>query len=372
MVPPGPLGLDSVARLDARRTRSVSAENPTGAVAGGAQANPGDDGHCTPAARRLGRGWKVRPCLRNLEPGASFTLADLEGPGVVRHLWMTVPPGVHRWLRLEATYDDAREPSIRVPLGDFFANGIDGAAGVASIPIAVNPHGGMNSYWPMPFRRRLQLLIHNDGPEAIKEIFYQATYTLEEVVDGTGHLHVAWRRSTTGRDHPEHTILEPLAGRGHYVGTYLVWNQLSSRWWGEGEVKFFLDGDPEDAPTICGTGTEDYFGGAWGFVEHNRVPPGGAPLPSTYSTAYLGYPQALYEATTPIGPRPPAHGLYRWHLPDPIAFERDIRATVQALGWWPDGTFQPLADDIASTAFLYLAEPTPVPALPPMAARWPR
>jgi hypothetical protein len=358
----------NISRLRAARTRSISAENPTGGKGQGALAKPGDDPWCSDAATDLGKGWKVRPCLRNLEPGQTVVLADIEGPGVVQHIWCTVLAEVHRFIAWEVTYDDADEPSIRVPLGDFFANGIDGQALVNSQLIAVNPKGGMNSYWPMPFRKRFRLTIRNDGPKTIPEFFYQVTYSLEDIGDDAAYLHASWARTLTTRDNPEHVILDRAHGRGHYAGTYLVWNQLSNGWWGEGEVKFFLDGDPDDAPTICGTGTEDYFGGAWGFVmDHERDL-----QPTTFSTHYLGYPQAVYDATPQAGPRIPSHGLYRWHIPDPIRFERDLRVTVQALGWWPNGKFQPLTDDIASTAFYYLQTPSPVPALPPVEERFAR
>lgn len=359
--------MNDLSRLVNARTRSISAENPDGRKSGGAQASPGDPG-TTPASSVLGKSWKVRPCLRGLAPGQKVVLADIAGPGVVQHLWFTVLTDVHRWIPLRIYYDDAPEPSIEVPLGDFFANGIDGLALVNSMPIAVNPKGGMNSYWPMPFRRRFRLEIANDGPKPIDEVFYQITYSLQDVADDAAYLHASWRRSMTTREHPEHTILDGAAGPGHYVGTYLVWNQLSTMWWGEGEVKFFIDGDPPDAPTICGTGTEDYFGGAWGFVmDHTKDQ-----RPTTYTTPFLGYPQAVYQATPKLGPRPPAHGLYRWHMPDPIRFERDLRVTVQALGWWPDGKYQPLTDDIASVAYWYQRGIGRAAPLPDLSRRFPR
>lgn len=359
-------GLD-LSRILPARSRSLSAENPDGRKSGGAAAAPGADEHCTPAASQLGRGWKVRPCLRNFDPGRTFVLADLKGPGVVTHIWVTVLHDVHRWISLRVYYDDRPEPSVEVPLGDFFANGLDGAALIASLPIAVNPKGGMNSYWPLPFRKRLRIEVRNDGPKPIPEFFYQVSYLERDVPDDAGYLHVLWNRSMTTRQKPEHVIIDRVRanGGGRYVGTYLVWHQLSNGWWGEGEAKFFIDGDPDDAPTICGTGTEDYFGGAWGFVmDHQRDM-----RPTTYSTPFLGYPQAIYDSTEKSGPRLPSHALYRWHIPDPIFFQKDLRVTMQALGWWPTGPggagkYQPLTDDIASTAWVYMAQPATVPKLP--------
>ncbi|MBL8963728.1 MAG: DUF2961 domain-containing protein [Phycisphaeraceae bacterium] len=361
--------LQQIALLSDARTRSISAENPTGGVSAGAQSSPGDPG-TTPASRVLGRGWKVRPCLRDLLPGQTVTLADIEGPGVVQHLWFTVLSEAHRSLSLRVYYDDQEHASVECPLGDFFGNGLDGLALVNSLPVAVNPRGGMNSYWPMPFRGRFRLTITNDGPSAVGELFYQVTYALGEVPEDAAYFHASWRRSVTTRERPEHTILDGVRGRGHYVGTSLVWAQLSTWWWGEGEVKFFIDGDPPDGPTICGTGTEDYFGGAWGFVmDHGRDL-----TPTTYSTAFLGYTQAVFGSAAKIGPRPPQHNLYRWHIPDPIRFSRDLRVTVQALGWWPQaGVYQPLADDIASVAYWYQALPSAgLASLGGMAERWPR
>jgi alpha-glucosidase len=383
--------LASLATIQNATTRSISAENPTGAKSGGAQARPGDDAWCSPASSELGKGWKVRPCLKDLMPGQTVTIADIAGPGIVQHIWCTVLADVHRWIALRIYYDDQTEPSVVCPIGEFFANGIDGLALVNSQPIAVNPKGGMNSYWPMPFRKRMRIDITNDGPTKINEFFYQVTYSQQEVPEGTGYLHASWRRSMTTREHPEHTILDTAShggrARGHYVGTYLVWNQLSNTWWGEGEVKFFIDGDPADSPTICGTGTEDYFGGAWGFVmDHFGAPPlnpAGDHRPTTYSTLYLGYPQAVYggapgpgiatpwaDPTRRRGPMIPSHGLYRWHIPDPIRFQKDLKVTVQALGWWPTGKYQPLTDDIASVAFWYQALPTGgIRALPGLGER---
>lgn len=361
-------GLGDLARVTQAQSRSISAENPDGRKSGGALATPTEDPQTSPASRALGKGWKVRPCLRNLDAGQTAVLADVTGPGVIRHIWCTVLHECHRWINLRVYYDGHEQPSINCPLGDFFANGLDGSALVDSAVISVNPKGGMNSYWPMPFRRRVRIEISNDGPKPIPEFFYQVSYTLEPVPDDAGVLHAQWRRTLTSREHPEHIILDRARGQGHYAGTYLVWTQLSNAWWGEGEVKFFIDDDPRDAPTICGTGTEDYFGGAWGFVQDHAADM----RPTTYSGLYLGYPQAVYGATPKRGPIVPAHALYRWHIPDPIRFHQDLRVTVQALGWWPNGEYQPLTDDIASVAYWYQLSPMGQPPLPPITARFPR
>ncbi len=344
MITPG-AWMGHLCTVSDEETRSVSAENPDGARGGGARASPGDDRSCSTAARRLGKGWKVRPCLRDIGPGGTAVLADVDGPGVVRHIWCTVRPDLLGLLELRVTYDGRPDPSVLAPLGHFFANGIDGLAQVRSLPIAVNPRGGMNSYWPMPFRRRLRLEIANAGDEAVPELFYQVTYGRRELPPGVACLHAAFRRSVTDPAHPEHVILDGVRGRGHYAGTSVAWHTRFHGWWGEGEVKFFIDGDPPDGPTVCGTGTEDYFGGAWGFLGDDPADP----RPVNYSGPFLGYPQRREGHAGAVA----AHGLYRWHIPDPVCFTRNLRVTIQALGWGDDGTYAPLADEIASVAYWY-------------------
>ncbi len=358
-------GFGSIANLSNAETRSICAENPDGSRGGGAKADLNDDPDCTDAASELGKPWKVRPCIA-IKSGVTQTIADITGPGVIQHIWITVDPPKLRTLVLRVFYEDQETPSIECPLGDFFANGHDGLAHVSSMPIAVNPRGGMNSYWPMPFRNRIRIEITNDGHEDLPHFFYQVTYALTEVPESAAYFHAQWRRATTTRENPEHTILADVKGQGHYVGTYVVWNQLANDWWGEGEVKFFLDGDTEN-PTICGTGTEDYFGGAWGFRANENPERTG---PKTYTTPFLGYPQAVYQSWRE---QVPAHCLYRWHIPDPIHFKEELRVTVQALGWYPTRKYQPLADDIASTAFWYQTLPSPkFPELPDLNGRLPR
>jgi len=341
--------LGRIALLSDAETRSISAENPRGERAGGAREIPAE----TSAASLLGPGWKVRPCI-TLEPGSVTTLADVMGPGVIQHIWMTVDTVAYRSCIVRMYWDGEETPSVEVPLGDLFANVHGLRYNVTSLPVCVNPSGGFNSYWPLPFASRARITVENQYWEPISGFFYQITYALTDVPAQAGRFHAQWRRSMTTRDQPEHVILSGVQGQGHYVGTVLGWNQFSNGWWGEGEVKFYLDGDT-DYPTICGTGTEDYFGGAWGFGE-------------TFSTAFLGYP--LWQKAEGEVPR---HGLYRWHVMDPIRFRTDLRVTIQALGWWPNHKYEPLTDDICSVGYWYQAEPHgPFPALPDLAGRWPR
>lgn len=343
-------GLGDLFMLSNAKTRSISAENPNGEVAGGAKEEPAE----TSASGWLGKGWKVRPCI-TLGKGETVTLANIQGPGIIQHIWMTAAEPSYRNCVLRFYWDDETNPSVEVPFGDFFAVGHGVRYNVNSIPVAVNPKGGFNCYWPMPFRKSCKVTIENQYWEDIKSFFYQITYALTEVPEQAAYFHAQWRRTyLTDVNKPEHILLDNVKGQGHYVGTFVGWTQLSNGWWGEGELKFFIDGDQE-YPTICGTGTEDYFGGAWGFKD-------------TFSTAYLGYPYWEKEAG-----KVPKHALYRWHILDPIRFGKDLKVTVQALGWYPNHKFRPLTDDICSTAYWYQSEPHGAfPALPTPEFRWPR
>jgi hypothetical protein len=341
--------LGNIPLLSNAVTRSISAENPDGSVAGGAHASP-DAAH---PASLLGKPWKVRPCI-DLEPGSVTTLADIAGPGTIQHIWITVRPEAYRSCVLRMYWDNEPTPSIEVPLGDFFANVHGMRYNVVSLPVAVNPSGGFNSFWPLPFHHHARITIENNYCETIRHFFYQITYALGEIPAEAATLHAQWRRSMTTRACPEHVLLDGVQGMGHYVGTVMAWTQFSNGWWGEGEIKFFMDGDTE-YPTLCGTGTEDYFLGAWGFGD-------------TFSAPFSGYPLWRKE-----GPEVPRHGLYRWHIMDPIRFRSSLKVTMQALGWWLNQKFEPLTDDIASVAYWYQREPhAPFPQLPDLAGRWPR
>lgn len=325
-------------RLDRARTRSISPENPTGEPGAGARAETGTGAG---AARDLGVGWKVSPSI-DLAAGSTATLADVSGPGVIRHFWLTTDRTVLRRLTLTFTWDDDAHPSIDVPLGDFFCNGWDELALVSSEMVVVAPAGGLNSYWPMPFRRRARVTLHNPTQRSVP-VYYQLTYDETEVGEDVGYLHCRRRHSNPLGTPAVHTIVDDVRGRGRYVGTYLAIAPNAPGWWGEGEVKFHLDGD-DDFPTICGTGTEDYFGGAWNFDLDGAY--------RDYSSPYLGLHQVLPydEIYTPTQ----RFGMYRWHVRDPIRFHEELRVTLQALGWQDGGRYLPLADaEIATTAWWY-------------------
>lgn len=342
------MGLGNLARLSSAKSRSISAENFKGEKGKGGMAAPTDG-----AARELGLGWKVSPCV-HIGAGDTFAVAEIDGPGAIQQIWLTCIPTQWRSLILRMYWDGEEHPSVEVPIGDFFCNGWQERCNVNSFPIAVNPAGGMNSYWMMPFRQHARITVENTDTEPAV-LFYQVNYTLTEVPDDMAYFHAQWRRSNPVEYKQPHTIVDGIKGRGHYVGTYLAWQVNNTGWFGEGEIKFFMDGD-EEFPTICGTGTEDYFGGAWNW-EHPQGQYG------VYSTPFLGMhqvikPDGLYRSQQRFG-------MYRWHVLDPIRFESELRITIQDLGWRSKGRYLAQQSDIASTVFWYQAEPhAPFPDLP--------
>lgn len=368
------MGLGNLSQLSKAKTRSISAENFTGAKGKGGMATEGTGASC---ARDLGQGWKISPSIA-IAPQSTVTLAEIEGPGAIQHMWMTTFPGNWRSLVLRVYWDSEENPSIETPYGDFFANGWCEPCQINSLPVAVNSSGGMNAYWEMPFRKSARITLENlSEKEAI--LYYQITYTLTDIPDDIAYFHAQWRRSNPLPHQEDHVLLANVEGAGHYVGTYLAWQSNNSGWWGEGEMKFYLDGD-KDFPTICGTGTEDYFGGAWCFLrprgDHaifNGETLGPTFLESKvdahlteygiYSTPFLGLPQVIKPDG--VYRSQPRFGMYRWHIMDPIRFAENLRVTVQALGWHRGKRYLPLQDDIASVAYWYQTEPhIPHPPMP--------
>ena len=198
-------GLSGLPLLSEAKSRSISAENPTGEVGGGAKETP-DSNH---PASKLGKGWKVRPCI-TLPKESTTTLAEIDGPGTITHIWITVDPKAYRDCVLRFFWDGEDTPSVEVPLGDFFANGHALRYKVNSLPVAVNPSGGFNCYWPMPFRKSCKITIENERFEDIGGFFYQISYELEEVPEHAAYFHAQWRRSVTKREKPEHVILDSV------------------------------------------------------------------------------------------------------------------------------------------------------------------
>lgn len=339
-------------RLSPAQTRSISPENFTGTKGQGGMAIEGTGASC---ARSLGQGWKVSPSIE-IAPGETRVLADITGPGALQHLWMAgLAPGQWRFAILRIYWDDQEHPSVECPLGDFFAVGWDARQLVTSLAVCVNPSQAFNCYWEMPFRRRCRITLENLSDEHQAVLYYQIDYALTAVPEDAAYFHAQFRRVNPLPYQEVYTILNGVTGQGQYVGTTMCWGVNNSGWWGEGEIKFYFDGDTE-FPTICGTGTEDYFCGAWNFD------PGGQyqSFSSPYSGLQVMRPDGLYQSQQRFG-------MYRWHIGDPIRFAQNIRITIQALGWRAASTRQylPLQDDLASVAFWYQTLPTaPFPVLP--------
>ena len=344
--------MGNLCRLSDAQSRSISPENFCGEKNGGGRATEGTGSAC---ARDLGVGWKLSPSVR-IEPGETFTLADIDGPGAIQQIWMTVT-GHWRYSILRAFWDGQEQPSVESPVGDFFACGWGEYAQVSSLAVCVNPGSAFNSYWEMPFRTHAKLTITNIADEAIT-VYYQINYTLTEVPEDCAYFHAQFRRVNPLPYKEVYTILEGVEGAGQYVGTYMAWGVNNSGWWGEGEIKFYMDGD--EYPTICGTGTEDYFCGSYNF--ESKSADGGREY-REFTTPYAGMPQVLrpdglYRSQQRFG-------LYRWHISDPVRFASDLRVTIQALGWRSGRRYLPMQDDIASVAYWYQALPTaPFPQLP--------
>jgi len=357
---------DDPARIDlSLDSRSVSFENPTGARgAGGSEA----------------AGRKGAP-FRRLKPGEKVVLADLVGPGRLRHWWMTFPPAppeVMRALVLEVFYDGAAEPSISVPCLDFFGFPHGRPAPYASALAAAQEGRGFNSWIPMPFRKGVRVELTSHAPRPL-EFYYQIDYTLEgRPAENSGLLHVSFRRENPTLLKQDFVIAEGLHGPGRFLGTSVGIRVLDEgSWYGEGEVKVYRDGD-DRLPTICGTGLEDYVGSAWGLGAH-ASPWQGVPL----------------DVRAPGARQPDFVAFQRWHVPDPIIFASDLRVTIQQIGFQLFGEGQevelaryekshPVAgagwrmrprpgilamgiaervDDYCATAYVYCSEPQPVPRL---------
>ena len=350
------LHLGNLARLSNAESRSISPENFSGDRGAGGMST---DGAAANAARNLGQGWKVSPYIQ-IEPGATVTLADITGMGAIQQIWMTLARGKWRHTILRAYWDDQDQPSIECPVGDFFANGWEQYAHVNSMAVCVNPGRAFNCYWQMPFRKRAHMTMQNMSDETIT-LYYQVNYTLTDVPEDTAYFHAEFRRTNPLPYKDVYTILDGVSGQGHYVGTYMAWGSNNAGWWGEGEIKFYLDDDGE-FPTICGTGTEDYFCGAYcfdpGIIERGPMAPPSAY--EEYNTPYAGLPQVIRPDGVYVSQT--RFGMYRWHIPDPIRFQQKLKVTIQALGWRThrDREYLPLQDDIASVAYWYQTLPTPI------------
>lgn len=342
------MNMGNLYRLSDAVTRSISPENFTGEKGKAGMANPSDKdkpntANAFNAARDLGQGWKVNPYVR-IQPGETFTMAEIEGPGAIQHIWMT-PTGKWRFSIIRIYWDDETTPSVECPVGDFFGMGWNQYAPLVSSAVCVNPGSAFNCYWVMPFRKKCRITMENVNDQDPMTLYYQIDYTLTDVPADAGYFHAQWHRLNPNVT-SDYTIVDGIKGKGHYVGVYLAWGVNNNGWWGEGEIKFFIDGDTK-FPTICGTGTEDYFCGSYNFDREGRY--------TEFCTPYSG----LHQVIRPDGTYQSQQrfGLYRWHIMDPVRFEKDLRVTIQDLGWRQGGRYLPQQSDIASVCYWYQTEP---------------
>ncbi len=310
-------------------SRSISFENPTGAPAEGGR-----------AASHLGVGRKGRP-MKDLKPGETVQLCDIQGPGTIRHIWVTTraEPAILRSLVVRAWWDGQEHPSIECPLGDFFGFAHGKVMPYQSAVHSVGSSAGMSIWLPMPFAARARFTITNEGDKPAP-LYYQIDYTLGDGhAADVGRLHVLFRRENPTTLKQDFVLLPQRTGPGRFIGSCIGIRSLGDGWWGEGEIKVYMDGDKE-FPTICGTGSEDYVGLSWGIQQ----------TPFMYNGCSLNQKNFV--------------SMYRWHLPDPVAWRKACRITIQQIGWKKDAGLFERQDDWSCATFWY--EPVPSAPLPPM------
>jgi hypothetical protein len=291
--------------------------------------------------------------------GGSLEIASIDGPGIIRHIWLATYdlPDAMRAVVIRAYWDGQEHPSIEAPLGDFFGFAHGHTPPYASAVHSVGEKRALNIWLPMPFRKHARWTLTNDLDIAVP-VFFQMDFTVGDALEGeVGYLHAHFRRECLTREGVDYEILPLREGVGRYLGAVIGVRPTSSAWWGEGEVRIFLDGDV-DQPTIVGTGAEDYACLSWG-LQQNTFPFHGANLVS--------------KGRTDTGPV----SMYRWHLPDPVYWAESIRVTIQQIGIdlrgpaVPDSLSGYLAclrdrrDDWCSCAFWYESVPSaplPTPA----------
>ncbi len=306
-------------------------------------------------------GRKGSPCIPNIPPGTTQTLMDIDGCGVIRHMWFTIPkrtPNMLRNLILRMYWDNEETPSVEVPFGDFFGtahgrmasddkgNPIHFASAWVTTPLG----RAFNCFFPMPFATHAKITVENDSGEKTDSFFFQIDYDLlPKLPANTGRFHAQFRRQNPTVLKQDYVIVDNVRGPGMYVGTVIGVRALGPHWWGEGELKMYMDGDVE-YPTICGTGTEDYFCIGWGMLPSQTL---------YHGCTFLQKNDFFKEACV---------SMYRWHVLDPVRFRTNLKVTIQQIGW-NNGLFE-RSDDWCSTAFWYQAEPhNPFPPLPDRAAR---
>ena len=297
-----------------------------------------------------------------VEPGATATLLDVTGAGVVTHIWFTISSEDRMHLKnlvLRAWWDGESAPSIEVPIGDFYGLGLGEYFTYQSALLAVAPMKALNAYFQMPFASAAKITLTNEGKVRTDSLYFAIDYTtIAKLPEGLGRFHAQYRQAapcrksanTSGKNlkgEDNYVFLE-ATGKGHFVGVTHAVEQNTDGWFGEGDDMMFIDGDA--LPTINGTGTEDYYNGAWDF----------------YGQAFANMRQGAPYIVDPerTGGR---YCLYRWHIESPITFEKSIRVTIE------HGHANDRADNFYSTAYWYQTEPhAAFPGLPAPEARVPK
>lgn len=311
------------------------------------------------AGGKVADGRKGMP-QRIIKAGESVTIADVDGPATIRHIWMTfpgAPPEEMRALYMEVFYDDMTEPSISVPCLDFFGATLGRPTAMNTALTAIQEGRGFNSFIPIAFQRHIRIVVTNASTRAMS-FFYQLDYTLGASPDD-GYLHATFRRENPTTLKQDFVIEDGLQGPGRFLGCVVGIRCFEGQvWYGEGEVKVYKDGDT-DYPTICGTGLEDYVGTAWGMGPHVSF--------------YAGSQLDVRPSGRPMGDlgNPDFVGFYRWHVVDPIMFERELKVTIQQIGYdlyWQgqeDRVAQEEADGLVAGNGLTHMKPgeTPIPLL---------
>ena len=307
--------------------------------------------------------------IKYIAPGETRVLADIQGPAVIRHIWLTFNDARPNWLEeggsarpdeivLRMYWDSALEPAVEAPLGDFFEAGFGLRKEINSVPVQVESGDGYNCYWAMPFYKRGLITVTNESPKNIRSFYYHVDYTADEVLpEKTAYFCAQYRNEFPEQSGRDYLILD-ARGEGHYIGTVMSVRSRSPLWFGEGDAKFYVDG--ETGPTIQGTGTEDYFLMAWGLSE-----------------ALYPYFGCTYMSTSfdDLGAR---YCLYRWHVLDPVRFTKSLRFEIEHKGWISadetesgkvEGHVEK-EDDMATVAFWYqVGQPKRFARIPPLAQR---
>ena len=298
--------LDTLAvRRPGLEPRCVNFENPSGAKGAGGQENQGAKGHPSDTVR----------------PGETKVLFDVRDSGVITHIWLTIPPKqmtptMLRSLRLQMVWDGSKTPAVDVPLGDFFGFGLGRVAEFESALFSCPQKHAFNSYVPMPFRKAARITLKNESAELLPHLFYSIDYTRQQIDPAVSlFFHAAWRRENKTALRRDFEILPRVQGSGRFLGAsfgVIADTAYGKAWWGEGEVKMYLDGD-RSLPTLIGTGTEDYVGTGWGLGAFNH----------------------RYQGCLAADSARHAWSFYRFHVPDPILFQTDCRVTMQQIGGAP-------------------------------------